>query len=536
MANEKGVALVISLLMLVVLAFLGIAAMSTGGNEMEIATNERWATQAFFLADSGAGRVKQWFEDPTRFAAVTDIGTRCVAKSPSITPVPTDACWYMTFTKSDGTAGTFPGDLFKKRRIDVNGKLGYINASGNSQFLDVNSDGTLDTNNANDDGQNPNTTDRNTQATSPHKDGNWPALHIADQTLLDSIFGSGELSVAGVGKITLLEIYPPLTGGSTGNHAVIRIEAESNVVRVSGETLAARRRIEQEVGPSMFIAVKGGIETATGAGWNGSGTINWGPAYAKGSVSFTNLNSLNCINTDPDPNCSESSGVRDQWFKGYVETTATAGGNPTLCDASCAANQKWKYFNIFENQTVSIDQMNFTDIASYAKANGYYYIKCSDGDIHKTSCSTTGQSVDDWTKNKSLDLFFVDFDASLAASDKKISISGNYATASNIFVNGDIKFSGMGNGCTPPTSPCQSLKDPDGNSYNYETHVQGVVYAKGNLDFGGNPKIYGALIADGSYTGSGNPTIYYNKQLEDGILNLPKVSRQAWRDLSLKEG
>ncbi len=51
--NEKGVVLVIALIMLVVLTFIGIAAISSSIFEGKISGNERWGSVAFYAASAG---------------------------------------------------------------------------------------------------------------------------------------------------------------------------------------------------------------------------------------------------------------------------------------------------------------------------------------------------------------------------------------------------------------------------------------------------------------------------------------------------
>ncbi len=51
--NEKGVALVIALIMLIVLTFIGIASISSSIFEAKISGNERWGSAAFYAASAG---------------------------------------------------------------------------------------------------------------------------------------------------------------------------------------------------------------------------------------------------------------------------------------------------------------------------------------------------------------------------------------------------------------------------------------------------------------------------------------------------
>lgn len=51
--NQKGVALVVALIMLLVLTFLGISSISSSVFESKISGNERWGSTAFYAAAGG---------------------------------------------------------------------------------------------------------------------------------------------------------------------------------------------------------------------------------------------------------------------------------------------------------------------------------------------------------------------------------------------------------------------------------------------------------------------------------------------------
>jgi len=51
--NQKGVALVVALIMLLILTFLGISSISSSVFESKISGNERWGSTAFYAAAGG---------------------------------------------------------------------------------------------------------------------------------------------------------------------------------------------------------------------------------------------------------------------------------------------------------------------------------------------------------------------------------------------------------------------------------------------------------------------------------------------------
>ncbi len=60
MANERGVALVVAVLVMITATFLGIAAVMTSDIEVRISGNQRSSEKAFYAADSGADRGLAW--------------------------------------------------------------------------------------------------------------------------------------------------------------------------------------------------------------------------------------------------------------------------------------------------------------------------------------------------------------------------------------------------------------------------------------------------------------------------------------------
>jgi hypothetical protein len=60
MANERGVALVVAVLVMITATFLGIAAVMTSDIEVRISGNQRASEKAFYAADAGADRGLAW--------------------------------------------------------------------------------------------------------------------------------------------------------------------------------------------------------------------------------------------------------------------------------------------------------------------------------------------------------------------------------------------------------------------------------------------------------------------------------------------
>jgi len=60
MGNERGIALVVAVLVMITATFLGIAAVMTSDIEVRISGNQRASEKAFYVADAGADRGLAW--------------------------------------------------------------------------------------------------------------------------------------------------------------------------------------------------------------------------------------------------------------------------------------------------------------------------------------------------------------------------------------------------------------------------------------------------------------------------------------------
>lgn len=60
MGNERGVALVVAVLVMITATFLGIAAVMTSDIETRISGNQRCSEKAFYAADAGVDRGLAW--------------------------------------------------------------------------------------------------------------------------------------------------------------------------------------------------------------------------------------------------------------------------------------------------------------------------------------------------------------------------------------------------------------------------------------------------------------------------------------------
>ncbi len=92
-ADERGVALVIALLVMVLLSILGVTFLSMSATEIAIASNEVAASRAFFLTEAGVALAKQTLRNtPDWDTLLTDPPTTTAC--PIIVPASTGSCSY----------------------------------------------------------------------------------------------------------------------------------------------------------------------------------------------------------------------------------------------------------------------------------------------------------------------------------------------------------------------------------------------------------------------------------------------------------
>ena len=83
-SRQRGAALVVGLLLLLVLTLLGISGMTTASNELQMAGNEQYQERAFQAADAGVERAIQ----AGVYDTTATIGTYIPSADPNLPPTP----------------------------------------------------------------------------------------------------------------------------------------------------------------------------------------------------------------------------------------------------------------------------------------------------------------------------------------------------------------------------------------------------------------------------------------------------------------
>ena len=285
-AAERGSAMIIALLIMIILTLLGVTFLVLAEQEEAISVNERDHAQALYLAEAGVEFARSWFQDPT-------------AGNPLL-PAPAKfnrnmrrgATFEEEYTNTDeredpdddaevraptnkytgGFAGG-TGGLFDK---PYRGNLAYglwgrrnspdvLICSGN---VDINSDNTNDcVNDVDVDGDGV-------------MDVNTWIRDLNDALMVNPISGDGHVPRdMGILEIEQIRVYrPPIDFGLRTRYGIATLEAAA-VKRVKGRVVTRRyvREVLQEI---PFPGPSGAIEAEGRIGEGGSAGVHWGPVIS----------------------------------------------------------------------------------------------------------------------------------------------------------------------------------------------------------------------------------------------------------------
>ncbi len=518
--KDEGMALIAALVMLLALTIMGTLMINTMSLQSRASGAQKEDAQAILLAEAGVAKVREWFQHPgdpgevARFSptqADIDGGITMPASNggfkdcTSINPSSVSDMSTCPVVMLNAASAV---NLFKRRFIEVN-KREYI-ANSLSEFTDAKGSGTQLSSNRLDKGGN-----------------DTPALDITNQGYLNNLFNE----FSGIGRITEIQIFPPMGGGSSGPLADPPSPRPICTVRVTARTNTGLVKvIESEIWESLIFPITAGAEAKAAAGWNGNGNVYWGNVLSKGNVSL-DYNALlarcNGSNTLAWP-------TGDPWSTIRVTGSVSASqGNPTPCTASdClgdCTNRPWQNDAVYQNQTsVLLDTWDNNTMKSYAIEMGGYF-KTSDGTT-VYPCDPYGNQVGGAIQFSDLlnepdrpPFIYVD---AQSAPDQLLSLKNNYFTEGDMYIWGNLDMSGGGNGqditAIDPSGQPQQLAN---------VNIDGAIYITGNLTGSGGQTIYGGVVAEGALQDSGTPNIYFDQQLMNGRKRWPRTSKGRWREV-----
>lgn len=287
--------------------------------------------------------------------------------------------------------------------------------------------------------------------------------------------------------------------------------------------------------PIIEIQIPAALISLTSASVYGNGRVHWGEAWSKTAFNVPNRSQMTYILDTPDP-----------WAKYRTEATfnfpanwSTSATYSALRLYNLTADQPglfptsdgdWKdvFFQNVPSGTLQFPDFlsNYQAFKDLALANNRYYTTDASGVIyHHGEALSGGFTANFGVTSHSgtpIDLVFIDtLDGQPPASDGSnlatISVAGN-GGANDLGLKGvyyiaaNMDVSGVGG--PPPLS----MTDPNGTAVTQDVWLNGVLYAAGDIEFTGNPIIFGSVLAENGFSGGGTPDVYYNQDLQDGMI------------------
>ena len=540
--GDNGIALVVAMVILLALTTMGLMMIATMSTESRVSGAEKDNAQALYLAEAGVAKVREWIQYAQRFQPTTAEITNADGAGFVNTPAGSTFmdCSQLTISQLDSlspnggnessvangcqvvalSAATAP-DFFAERFV-VNAAWQYI-APNWSQFADVDANGTQDAFNRID-----------------GAGSDVPALLITNKNFLTSLFGPGSgTDLSSIGVINSIEIFPPMGNGQSPGVVPPRPLC---TVRVTATTNGgATKTIESEIWESINLPMNGGAESGAAAGWQGAGSVHWGPVMVNGPAGFDFSKTPSCAGGSPDP-----------WYSATVAGLASRtngsppGGNPCPtadcvgCSASNFSNsatiRPWAGYAIYQNYPggVKIDNWNLPYVKNYTLSQGDYYIFTGLSSICQGdgagNCLSGGKSGSLTKILPTLDqhtLVYLDGQPNNVYSLGVATISLPGPLMLDMVLDVDPSDT-----INPPSGSMSiSAVKPDGTTTPLNVNLDGILYTTGQFGTAGNPVIYGAVLANGIDT-HGVPQIYYDASLKQGRANLPRTGKGKWREIT----
>jgi hypothetical protein len=472
-AHEQGIALLGVIILALVLALLGAALLDLAGQEMSGAAGAADVAVAQALADAAQDLVIGWFHSPQ-------------------------------------TSPSAMAALLEKRQLSAVGSPQFFDRAGRSQFV-----GTVD-----------------------HPDLLLDASRNADQYLLNDS-GTGMFRyLQDLGSVQNLKVYAPGTPG-----LLCTVEA---TVTTAGSS--ARHAVSMQLGaleiPALRAAVQVGGELGLHQVAPESGAlVHWGDLMVGGDLILQRLEDVP-LQSDIAPvtgmSYRDMSQRNDRWLSIW------AGGMVHLMQLSPAQSSDTVLpLNVHANRHpvpgVRRDHWEYEQLKQLARQHGTYLAIDRDGLLYPTGSVEPGRGVtpDDYLRSRSVGdtrgLIFIDtLDGTAPRSDNLgvVRLNAAYLEAV-IVVQGHVIVSPSASGqslsvLSPPAGGSgtagirTSVSLPD-------IHLNGVLYAFGNITLDRSTRVFGAIAAEGTIA-TARPgvtmEVWYDHEMGRGLFRgVPVVMR-----------
>lgn len=474
---QKGIALLGTMLLVLMLSLLGATLLNLAGQEAMSANAGRQAAVAQQLADAAGELVVSWFHSPQAAAA-----------SPAIS------------------------SLLTKKNRNAEGGPSFFDPTGRSQFV-----GTADQ------------PDFHLEAGNP----------FGDRMLNDPESGMFH-AMRHLGTVEELKVYAPSNPGllctvdatvATQTNPPVR---QSVLMQLGALSLPPLRAAVQ-VGQNLGVPQAGGESPIS---------AHWGDMKVAGDLVLGRTDEFpvkSALAAVTGQGYDETAQREDRWMEAWV------GGQVQVIQPSSSGQgqQPSLPYNIHQRQNpipgVRLDQWSYEQLKGVAKRFGSYYAIDQDGLLYPQGVVETGRGIspDDVFRSQGLGdhrgLIFVDtLDQTAPRTDNLGVLRLRTAYLEGmVVVQGHVVFTPSGSGqskfvLSPPTvgQNGEVSRLPVQLSH---VHLNGVLYAGGNITVTGKARVYGAVVVGGTIASAGSGgtlEVWYDHDLSLGLYRgLPVVYR-----------
>jgi hypothetical protein len=282
-SGERGTALVVALLVMVIMTLLGIPFLLMGETENRIAENERLSLQALYAAEAGAQTVKRWFDQPMSTSNVLNPPLAVIDRA-------------LRLIDADGDPGTAPvladgsaGQPFYKQADDAVFAAPYRGSLADALL------GTEDG------------PDMSIDVAS----GSAAKTFLGD--LSDKLF-AGYLGSGRRARINRIDVYAPPTlekSGSWVRYGVATAKVTAGIyedIPGEAERVLAERTVKivlNEIPYGSTVSGLGPLHSCGDVVWNGEFAVHWGTATIDGDAYLSSDHTHHTVSFPRVPSPSE---------------------------------------------------------------------------------------------------------------------------------------------------------------------------------------------------------------------------------------
>jgi len=478
--DERGMALLAVLMVVFLLTLLGMTSMQLAGQEMVSASALQEERLAHHAAEAAVDVVMGWFHDPGLL--------------------------------SQGAEVTW----LTKRLVNAQGDPSYFDAAGRAQFVGTGAD----------------------------PDVVFDAANIQHDRLLNDSQTGWFKSLKGLARILKLRVY-----GATRPGLLCTVEVTAGAGPASRVTKTVSVEFGAYAVPALHAPIQSGSLGAESVQYRpGSVLAHWGDVMVRGSAYFTQPEEIP-LKSGLAPITGQAYGEmahrEDRWL------TIRLGGDAYFAQLPAEA---WSGvpLNLHTHQEpvpgLKFDQWDYDTLKRMAKQFGQYYGIDREGLLYAGGAIQPGlgrPAADVFASKGPGDhrgLIFVDtLDGTAPRQDNLGTIVLDQEYAEGLFVvNAHVLWkTGAYGKPVPVLSPPPEGQQTLGSRVPVQLpgiHLQGVLYAAGDVRYAGHLKVYGGVVAQGaivdSTNGSGMLEVWYNHDLREGLVQgmpLVVVAPGSWQ-------